>query len=335
MRRYFTYSFLIHVAILVVLVIVTYALPSKRERTLRFVVLPKGTSLDAALTPELEAERVRGESLAPAEQETAAVPPAEATPRPTPEPTLSATPTPNVSPTATPVATPPPTPEPEKTIVVTPKPTKPSPTGRPSPNATAKPQRSPSPTAGPNKTKPAQRVASQSPTRVASAYAAGARGGAPLAGQRTPVGLTPRAARPSEEVGIPGVPEGVEGAPLPLDREQSLLSMLYATRARMKIQSNFTVPPDVNDPNITCVVDWEILPDGTIRNIRVVKSTGVARLDACAVDALKKTANLGPLPPEWGTRSVWTSLTFVFAGDLPGAAPAAPEEPVSADPRRR
>jgi len=111
-----------------------------------------------------------------------------------------------------------------------------------------------------------------------------------------------------------------------------MLSALYATRARMKIQSNFTVPPDVNDPNLTCVVEWEILPDGTIRNVRVVKSSGVARLDACAVDALRKTENLGPLPPEWGNRSVWTSLTFVFAGDLP-SAPAPDSAPASANPR--
>jgi len=171
---------------------------------------------------------------------------------------------------------------------------------------------------------------------VASAYAAATGQGSSAAGlpQRLPAGVTPRRAAPGEEVGVPGVPEGVEGAPLPLDREQSLLSMLYATRARMKIQSNFTVPPDVNDPNITCVVEWEIEPDGTISNVRVAKSTGVARLDACAVDALRKTANLGPLPPEWGNRPVWTSLTFVFAGDLPVSV-APPAEPDSADPRRR
>lgn len=131
---------------------------------------------------------------------------------------------------------------------------------------------------------------------------------------------------------MPGVAEGVEGAPLPLDRTQSLLSALYATRARMKIQSNFTVPPDVNDPNLTCVVEWEIMPDGTIRNIRIVQSTGIARLDACAVEALRKTANLGPLPPEWGNRSVWTSLTFMFAGDLPPTA-TTDAEPASANPR--
>jgi TonB family protein len=99
----------------------------------------------------------------------------------------------------------------------------------------------------------------------------------------------------------------------------------------MKIQSNFTVPPDVNDPNLTCVLEWEITPDGTIRNIRVVKSTGVPRLDACALDALRKTENLGPLPPEWGNRSVWTSLTFVFAGDQPITIDE-PAAPTSANP---
>jgi TonB family protein len=141
---------------------------------------------------------------------------------------------------------------------------------------------------------------------------------------QTPSNVTAREAAPGQEVGVPGVPEGVEGAPLPLDRNQSMLSMLYTTRARMRIQSNFTVPPGVDDPNLTCIVEWEILKDGTIQNIKVTKSTGVPQYDSCAVDALRRAESLGPLPPEFGDRSVWTSLTFVYAGDQGAIAPPPP-----------
>ncbi|MCX7625582.1 MAG: cell envelope integrity protein TolA, partial [Candidatus Sumerlaeaceae bacterium] len=248
--------------------------------------------------------------------------PDSAAPQPTPTPTvtpLAATPSP--TPTLTPV--------PEKTVIVTPK----------RPSATVSPRASEAPKAPSSsaKARSTQRTAQVSPTaRVNSTRASSAK--APIAAAREdlprqlPRGVTPRPAAVHEEVGVPGVAEGVEGAPLPLDRTQSLLSAVYATRARMRIQSNFNVPPDVNDPSITCVVEWEITPDGTIRNIRVVKSTGIARLDACAVEALRKTGNLGPLPPEWGNRSVWTSLTFMFAGDFPSPA-ITDSVPASANPR--
>lgn len=114
---------------------------------------------------------------------------------------------------------------------------------------------------------------------------------------------------------MPGVPEGVEGAPLSLDGHGNILSMQYTNNARLKIQNNFTAPPDVNDPNLTCVVEWKIQPNGAIEEVRVKKSSGVLACDSCAVDALKKTANLGPLPSELGSKPIWTSLTFYFAGD--------------------
>lgn len=355
MRRYLAYSLAIHATLLVALVVITYWLSPRQRQSMRFVVLPKGTSLDAVLTPEsLQAKRT--EASAATAQGPASL---GATPSPTTRPTAtpeetagleSPTPRPAASPSpgltrqASPPAPSPtasPTPTAHKTISAPSKvPHTSSPTPK-QPAATAPGRRKtplPSPTRG--QPKPKATPATQGTKRpAASAYdlagPAEQRGGVrqEMAAGRTPMGLTPRAARPGEQVGIPGIPEGVEGAPLPLDRQQSMLSMLYATRARMKIQSNFTVPPDVNDPAITCVVEWEILPDGTIQNIRVVKSTGTARLDACAVDAVRKTENLGPLPPEWGGRSVWTSLTFVFAGDGSEAHPEDGPAPASADPR--
>jgi TonB family protein len=224
-------------------------------------------------------------------------------------------------PTSTPKPTPKPTPK------VTPKPTvKPTPKG-------AKPTPKPTPKTKPDakNAKATPKVPKKSPTPKppASAYdIQSGSGGNRFAGtdlpRATPSNVKVGQAGAGQEVGVPGVPEGVEGAPLPLDRTQGMLSMLYTTRAKMRIQTNFTVPPGVNDPNMTCVVEWEILPDGTIQNAKVIKSTGVAQYDACALDALNKTASLGPLPPEFGKKSVWTSLTFQYSGDATGPPPATP-----------
>jgi hypothetical protein len=336
MGRYLKISFWLHAVIFVLLAAWTFLAPLQAQKHMKFVILPKGTSLDAVLTQEV-ADAINK----PPDQDPGAGSAIPATPAASP--TASAAtpvPTPVKLATPSPVITAAPTAEPEKTIAVASKGTpKPS----PSPTATAAPTKTPvpKPTATPKSAKAtpnvkvtpnakdAKKYAKPTPKTskptpkpspaIASAYDLKNEGGNRLAGadlpKQTPSNVRVGQAAPGQEIGVPGVPEGVEGAPLPLDRNQSMLSMLYTTRARMKIQANFTVPPGVNDPNLTCVIEWEILPDGTIRNPRVAESTGVAQYDACALESLVKTANLGPLPPEFGNRTIWTSLTFVFAGD--------------------
>ena len=348
MFRYLKYSLALHAALLALLVGWTLLGTRASDQRTSFVILPKGTSLDAVMTREVEEAILNpdvepGDGGAPTPAPTPAEPAASPTPPPpTPEPTPEASPTPIKLATPTPEATLAPLPEPEKTIEVAPRDT-PTPTPKPSPTASPKPSPTPTPkpTATPKPTptrkptpKPTAKATPKTtpkptPKQVSSAYditPGTGSGGNRFAGtdlpRQTPSNVTAGEARPGQEVGVPGVPEGVEGAPLPLDRNQGMLSMLYTTRARMRIQSNFTVPPGVNDPDMTCVLEWEITPDGTIRNVRVAKSTGVASYDACAIDALNRTANLGPLPPEFGGKSVWTSLTFVYSGDG-GVAPIA------------
>lgn len=375
MVRYFKYSLLLHGLLFAMLAAWTFLAPERKHKNLQFVILPKGTSLNAVMTKEIVEAMNRPApsggvhpsptpSPTPTPSAVASVTPSptqtatqtqesargtpdvlSATPASSPTPVLL-TPTPTLSLTAAP------TPTPAKTIAITPRATPsatPSPraTKSPTPRATstkasAKSTAQISPTTRPQqKGSPTRSAAKQTPKPtpkekgVASAYelASAAPGGNRFTGvdlpRQTPAGASVGEALAGQEIGVPGVPEGVEGAPLPLDRNQSILSMLYTTRARMKIQSNFTVPPGVNDPNLTCVVEWEILRDGTIQNIRVVKSTGVAQYDACAIDALRKTGNLGPLPPEFGKSSIWTSLTFVFAGENAEVTTGSPSQPPS------
>lgn len=349
MFRYLKFSLVLHGTALALLLLWTFLAPMRAQNRIKFVILPKGTSLNAALTKEVE-EAMKSPDQPPGNG--GAPKPAATTPSPTPAATDTPVPTPIKLATPTPLITPAPTAVPEKTIAVAPKGTpkpaaSPTPTATPKKTATPKPSGTPRKSPTPNvkitpnaknakqqaKATPAKKKPTPKPTPpIASAYDIKGDGGNKLSGvdlpKQTPANVKVGEAAPGQEIGVPGVPEGVEGAPLPLDRNQSMLSMLYTTRARMKIQANFTVPPGVNDPNLTCIVEWEVLPDGNIRNARVSKSTGVAQYDACALDSLAKTANLGPLPPEFGTRSIWTSLTFVFAGDENGGlradAPSAP-----------
>jgi TonB family protein len=349
MLRCLKWSLGLHAAFLVALVVWTFATPSRSSRTMELIILPKGTSLDAQLTKEVV--DAIGNAATPAAAEPKASPSPSAAPAPSPPPEdpkeleipplAVPTPTPVRLPEATPAPTPQPTPKPEKTITVPPK-ASPTPTATPKPKKTATPKPSPSPTAKPGKPSPktaaptpkANRAKATpakpkpTPKQVGSIYDLPPRteeerlAGANLPKQ-TPANAVVSDAAPGREIGVPGVAEGVEGAPLPLDRRQSGISMLYATRARMRIQTNFTVPPGVDDPHLTCVIEWEILPDGTIQNARVSKSTGTPQYDACAIEAVNKAGNLGPLPPEFGGRSIWTSLTFIYAGNQP-LPPATP-----------
>jgi TonB family protein len=72
------------------------------------------------------------------------------------------------------------------------------------------------------------------------------------------------------------------------------------------------VPEGVNDPDLICVVEWEILSDGTVKTPKVVKSTGTTEYDQRAIEAVEKTGNLGPLPSQFASKSLWVSLPFIF-----------------------
>lgn len=327
LRKYFKYSLAIHLLLVGSLVGMAYWQPEPEVKQMKFLVMPKGDSLDAGgppetpPDPELPSLAAADETPAPKEpdptpqptpQPTAAASP-EATPRQTPEPRTTPAPTP--APTATPEPRPDPTPEP------TPKPT-PRPTPKPTPEPTRTPKSTPKPEKETTKKnddkknddkketakktpKPEKPEPTPEKKEIASAYKAEkAKKQAERAGKGEGEGGT--------SAGKTGVNDGVEGAPLPLDRPEGALSSLYTNRAIMLLSRNFIVPPGINDPDIVCVVEWEILPTGVIQNIRIVKSTGSQELDRAAYDAVANTGNLGRLPAEFQGRSLWVSLPFIY-----------------------
>ncbi len=102
---------------------------------------------------------------------------------------------------------------------------------------------------------------------------------------------------------------------MPLDKPEASLNQLYANRVIMILQRNFQIPPDMNDPEIVCVVQWEIMRDGTVQNIEVLKSTGDEELDSMAVDAVRKSENVGGLPDNVRGESLKVSLPFQFGSE--------------------
>lgn len=350
MLKYLKHSLAIHAILLGLLVSMAFWEPKPEVKTLKVIVLPKGTSMDAggpgARPPDMELPSLSDEPDENDPKEPEPAPPE--TPAPIKQETPTPIPTPAATPEPTPAGTPRLTPIPSKK---TPQPTPeetpdPTPTPEPTPDKKEEERKNREKKEQKEKEKKAEKArekkrrereeekkkeaeqrkekeaeekkeaerkqaaekkarekaeeeaAEKKKKEIASAYDAKKEGEGEGEG--------------GEKAGKTGVPDGVEGAPVPLDRPEGTLSKLYTNRAIMLLQPNFLVPPGINDPDLVCVVEWEILPSGNVRNIKIVKSTGNAELDRAAFDAVKNTGNLGRLPPDFGGRSLWVSLPFIF-----------------------
>jgi protein TonB len=168
-----------------------------------------------------------------------------------------------------------PKPKPEATPKATPK-----------PEATAKPRATPAPVATARPATPAPR---QTPAQHPPA---------PSAPQVAPAPVAPLSAGSG-----------------PLTMQSLDLPTYYILSARQKIQSYFTIPPNVKNRQVICKVTFTILKDGTITNIRVVQSTGDSMLDQAAVRAITLAKELGPLPDAISKTSIDSIITFDYSAD--------------------
>jgi len=336
--HYLKYSLVLHAALLAALVLAPFIVSPPEPKRLKMVVVPKGTSRNAVLTQNvlsqmaLPSDDSRRTQAPPAKSPT----PQSAATIPTPDPTAARTPEP------TPKVTPPPTPtEPKPTAqplpkdsTATPKPEKtaaPKPTATLKPTATPKPSPEKKPTATPKpaaKNPPPDKKSPQkvevtktpkaTPKIIASAYEEEVpKETRPRNLPReTPVGATVEDQVPAGKVaGVPGIAEGVEGAPLALDAEESPLPPVYSNRAVMLLGRNFRVPPEMNEPHLICVVEWDILPNGKFENVKVVKSTGSEEYDRMATDAVFSVGQLDPLPGEFRGQALRVSYPFVYGSE--------------------
>jgi protein TonB len=221
-------------------------------------------------------------------------------PKATPEKT-KATPKPDSTPKATPKKTPEPkaTPKPKET-------SKPKATEPPKPKATERPAERTSSRAPPQPTrtyypKPPREAASHSssPPRPAATSARPRETAAP---SNAAPALSASGAKQGALIGVRGGPS---------------LNAYYSRQAIALIAANFKVPPE-RQSEASCVIGFDILPDGRIVNPRIAKSSGDPNLDILAIDALKRTERLPPLPDEFRSRSVEAQLTFSFTTSTSG-----------------
>jgi len=139
--------------------------------------------------------------------------------------------------------------------------------------------------AKPTKKKP-EKVVETRPQLTAAerAYTRGATGGAPQGTGRS-------TSTPGLEVGTPGA--GVPGG-------TDAFGDWYLAGVQRKIWSLWApqVKTDFRQP---IAVVFTILADGSVTDVRVVQSSGVALLDLAAQRAVTSAAPFGPLPKDYGT----------------------------------
>ncbi len=265
-----------------------------------------------------------------------ATPEPERTPEPTPEPRATPPPEPKETPpppeekalevakakpkeTPRPTATPKPTPKPTDRPKPEPSP-KPRETPRPepttAPKATEKPRATPTPKATeaalspakahelvPPKPLPSREVAKASredKSRGAMKPGADAKAGGAF---KPNAGTTP---------GSGGGAGGGGSARVGSNEMRGVgLPEFYARTALAMIGRNFRVPAD-KQRDIDATVAFTIRADGTIENIRIRHGTGSAELDEYALEALRRTRKLAPLPDSMDVSSLDAEVTFNF-----------------------
>lgn len=82
--------------------------------------------------------------------------------------------------------------------------------------------------------------------------------------------------------------------------------------ATQKIEENFNHNRSDRYDGLICEVEFRISRDGSISDIRVVKSTGQGSLDRFALDAVRQTARLGPLPDSVRDSSIVIRARFDY-----------------------
>jgi TonB family protein len=188
----------------------------------------------------------------------------------------------------------------------------------PAVQATPKPEATPKPKPTPKKVieKP-KNTPTPSPPKPKQVAKATPR---PTAGPRPTPATTPRprstpvsTPRPAvQPVATPVRPAPVE-QPRPVAFEQVDLPDFYFQSALAKIESNFRVPRNLKNLPMITKVEFTVLRDGTISNIRILKSSGNAQLDEIAARTLELTGTLGPLPDTIQRNYVNLSVTFDFS----------------------
>lgn len=154
----------------------------------------------------------------------------------------------------------------------------PKPTPAPTPKQTPKPVRTAKPVPTPP---PVKKTPTPKPPKVRS----------------TPVPRPPAPRVQQKQVAVEGV-------------HVEKLGYNYFALVLSRIEQNFS--PPFFPKGITCQVSITIERNGTISNIRLIRSSGNSSLDRSAIAALEKTRKLPPLYDSFRETSITVKLTFDF-----------------------
>jgi TonB family protein len=83
-------------------------------------------------------------------------------------------------------------------------------------------------------------------------------------------------------------------------------------QARQRIRENFLIYQGPKRKGIIAEFQFTILRNGTIKDIKLVKSTGDSRLDSLAYQALIVTERLMPLPAGIRSNELTVRVTFNY-----------------------
>lgn len=98
----------------------------------------------------------------------------------------------------------------------------------------------------------------------------------------------------------------------PLAFSDSELPLFYINNALAKINGNLRIPMKYKNFKSPCKVEFSIQADGTITNIKLVTSCGDPYMDNLALESLRVSENLGPLPDSYKGTSYRAVLVFDF-----------------------
>lgn len=279
-QRGFKLSLFLHSAFFMVLAILALIPLENRARNITWVAPDLEVMVKATPAPLTE-EKVRGEKRD--------LEPENARPRPTPTPKPVAAPTPRIErPDEIKVAKTTPKPEHKK---VTENWKKPVSTPTPKPQATPAPRKTPQTVM---KTTPAP-----TPKMIARATPS-----------RTPTPAPAPKGNPDADATAPAVPDDTF---MQTDVDVAL-PYRYQVEARDAFSRNFVYPDrfaNLSPPEI-CTIQFKIRQNGQLYDIQVSRSTGKTGLDRYALEAIRRTGRLQPLPTSIDRPYITATLKFSF-----------------------
>jgi len=84
----------------------------------------------------------------------------------------------------------------------------------------------------------------------------------------------------------------------------------YYRYLRDVVTSNWMIPKELASEKLTCNINITIDPDGSVRDVQIMKSSGIDDFDDSVLQAVKRSSPLRPLSPVFGDQAVKVIFNF-------------------------